>query len=195
MTPESSDLHDGKTQGVSNMDAEYNALRAEMLAWQSRRFVILTTCATIVVGILGLDSTSTATDTIEGALISSLLLFVLGSAELLIWYAGIADAKLAAYLVVFHEAKTSGWETRLNTLSERRRNRLTLNMMIVLIYAGLGLLAIVLPFAVRDATMPAGKYLAIMGLCGAWFLFGLYLLTRPIAREHYINLWRSLQDQ
>ena len=42
------------------MTAEYEALRAEMLAWQNRRFTILTASLALVTGILGLDSATGA---------------------------------------------------------------------------------------------------------------------------------------
>ncbi len=176
------------------MNAEYEALRAEMLAWQNRRFVILTASISLVTGILGLDGVTEATSKLDWALVSSLLLFLLGSAEALTWYAGQANAKAAAYIIVFHEADAAGWETRLKSLKDRGLNRFSLNRMVVLIYAGLGVLSLLIPLTVRGYQGIDGAHLWEVGLSGIWFGFGLSLLLRRLPREHYERLWREIDD-
>ena len=85
------------------MNTEYESLRQEIHAWQNRRFIILTASITLVSAVLGLDAVQKTTVSVEWPLITSLLWFFLGSTTALTWYAGRANAKIAAYLIVFHE--------------------------------------------------------------------------------------------
>ena len=81
---------------------ELEALRNEILAWQERRFTVLTGSISLVAVLLGfvLSDTKNAW-TRQQAL--TLLFVVLGSASLVTWYAGRASAVRGAYISVFHE--------------------------------------------------------------------------------------------
>lgn len=68
------------------MAAEYESLRQEILAWQNRRFMILTASITLVSAILGLDAVQEINVEVEWPVITSLLWFFLGSTTALTWY-------------------------------------------------------------------------------------------------------------
>lgn len=177
------------------MKTEFEALRAEMLAWQNRRFLILALSISLVTGILGLDGVSDLTSRLEWTLVVSLLFYLLGTAEALTWYAGLANAKAAAYLIVFHEANPAGWESRLKELTDSGLNRISLNVMVALIYAGLGVLSLVIPIGLREVEVADGLYIWALAFSGAWFLFGLYLLLRPLPKDYYEKLWGNIKAQ
>ena len=116
---------------------ELESLRNEILAWQERRFTVLTGSITLVAVLLGfvLSDTKNAW-TRQQAL--TLLFVVLGCASLMTWYAGRASAMRGAYLSVFHEstAKQANWETAGGEFSRRHRfsGKITLNMIVSFIY-------------------------------------------------------------
>ena len=174
------------------MTAEYEALRAEMLAWQNRRFTILTASIALVTGILGLDSVTGAASGIHWAVVTSLLFFLLGAAAALIWHAGQANAKAAAYIIVFHESESEGWESRLKRLKDRGFNRLNLNRMMVLIFLGLGMIAFFIPTAVRKDWSVGDHHSQLVGVSGIWFVFGMILLLSSSGRDHYVRSWKNL---
>ena len=130
------------------MAAEYESLRQEILAWQNRRFMILTASITLVSAILGLDAVQEINVEVEWPVITSLLWFFLGSTTALTWYGGRANAKIAAYLLVFHE-KEGGWESRLKDLKISKLDWFNLNRMVFLIYVGLGILSLVIPWSIQ----------------------------------------------
>lgn len=177
------------------MKEEYEALRAEMLAWQNRRFIVVTASISLVVGILGLEGVTEATSRVDWELVSSLLIFLLGSAEALTWYGGQAPAKIAAYIIVYHEAQAPGWETRLKNLKGERLDRFSLNRMLTLIYAGLGILSLLIPWAARKEPIFDFVHLWHLVPTFCWFVFGLYLLVLPLPRERFEHLWNKMKSQ
>ena len=174
------------------MSEEYNALRAEMLAWQNRRFMILTASVSLVTGILGIDGVTDAGSDLGWGLVSSLLWFFLGSAAALTWYAGRANAKIAAYFIVFHEVESEGWETRLKKLKADGLDRFNLNRMVLLIYVGLGVLSFLIPWSVRGYQCPSAWHAVVLVVSGVWLGFSLWLLLLPLPRGLYEQKWRDL---
>jgi len=171
------------------MKEEYSALRSELMAWQSRRFTILATSISLVTGILGLDGVLKGESILDWGLVTSVLWFFLGAGAAVTWYAGRANAKIAAYIIVFHEGDGAGWESRLKDLKEQRLDWFNLNRMVLLIYAGLGVLSYLVPWAVRGYGGVSGWVAIVLALCAAWFLFGLYLLFSPSSRDYYVEQW------
>ena len=176
------------------MEAEYNALRNEMLAWQNRRFSTLATAITVTIGLLGLDGVLKGTPNISWPLVTALLWFFLGAVSLLTWYASRANSKLAAYISVFHEEQANGWESRLNKLKNKGLDRLTLNIMILSIYLGLGIISLIIPLEVRNYESVNHYEIFILTLAGLWFVVSQVLLTVEPPREYYKTLWQINND-
>lgn len=177
------------------MTEEYEALRAEMLEWQNRRFTILTVTITLVVGILGLEGVLTGESTLGWWLVASLLWFFLGSSAALTWYAGRANAKAAAYIIVFYEAKSSGWETRLDVLKKSKLDWFSLNRMVVLIYFGLAVLSFLVPWTVRESQCVIDWQAYVLVVSGAWITGNLLLLLRDKPKVFYIQSFRDIFER
>src|SRR5947208_2340161 len=106
------------------MSNEYETLRAEILKWQDRRFDLLKISIGLITGLLGLKLVVEYPSKGDiWPLVSSVLLLYLSGANLLTWYAGVANSKLAAYIKVFHESDVGSapayrWESRLQRLKD-----------------------------------------------------------------------------
>lgn len=174
---------------MSICEAEYAALRAEMLSWQNRRFSILATAITLTIGVLGLDGVLKGESTVSWGLITSIMWFFLGSVASLSWYASRANAKLAAYISVFHEDQSNGWESRLLDIKNKGLDRLNLNIMMLSIYLGLGIFSFVVPLTIREFKPLDKAELYFLILSGVWYLFFIALLTVKPPRNQYIKQW------
>lgn len=182
------------------MPDEYESLRAEILQWQNRRFQLVGASITLVTGVLGLGLDANAMAS-SGSVIASLLLLVLACAVFLSWYAGMANTKIAMYLMVFHEqaggseGQGSGWESRLYRLKNRRRtDPLALNNALVLIYFALGVISFIVPYAVAKgySLMPAQSVLLVLMV----LLFLAALLVHwkySDQRNRYLGYWQEIQ--
>lgn len=106
----------------------------------------------------------------------------------LTWYAGRANAKISAYLLVFHE-ENDGWESLLSELKSSRLDWFSLNRVIFLIYLGLGILAIVIPWSIHHSQAISTWHKFLLLITGAWFLFDLILLMRGYPRQDYKDKW------
>jgi len=173
-----------------------------MLQWQSRRFAVLTASITIVVGVLGLDGVLAGDSALAWWLVTALVWFFLGASAALTWYAERANARLAAYCIVFHEAARPGWESRLLALQSQpsapRAGPLdgvpNLNRMICLIYCGLAVLSALLPWAGRpQAALPPAQAVALT-LSGMWMLGFFYALVRTPPKALFVKQFRALTD-
>lgn len=162
-----------------------------MLAWQNRRFTILATSITLVTGILGLYGIAQETSSIAWVLVSSLLWFFLGSCAALSWYAGRANAKIAAYIIVFHETESKGWETRLKDFNDKGLDWFSLNRMILSIYVGLGVLSFLVPSTIQDYQFVCDWKAWVLFGCGTWFVFSLFLLMSRPDKQSYEKQWRD----
>jgi len=177
------------------MDAEYESLRQEIQAWQNRRFTILAASITLVSAVLGLDVVQKTTVSVQWPLVTSLLWFFLGSTTTLTWYAGRANAKIAAYLIVFHEKENFGWESRLKKLKESGLDWFNLNRMIFLIFFGLGILSLVIPWSIRCSQLIAKWHILLLVSVGAWFIFSLILLIWGYPRQNYKEKWIDVNNK
>jgi len=176
------------------MNGEFDALRAEMLAWQNRRFTTLATSIALVTGILGLDGVIGSQSTIDWTFVSALLLFFLGSAANLTWYAGQGNAKMAAYLIVFHEADFRGWETRLIHFNNLGSKLFTLNRMVLVIYAILGVLSFILPGAMREFQSLSCRQGIVLVISVAWVVVSLLSLAFIPDKNEYVGKWEIVRD-
>jgi hypothetical protein len=170
---------------------EYESLRAEIKDWQDRRFTVLSGSVALVTVILGLKVVSESPLPGVWPWVSAVLLALLSSACLLTWYAGRANAKIAAYLIVFHETASPGWEARLAKLKNTRLDKLNLNRLMIVIYAGLGLLSVFLPALRHDQTRPNLLPLVVSVLM---FIGSLILLGQKSPRDRYIHYWRNVKE-
>src|SRR5713101_544364 len=160
------------------MSEEYEALRAEILKWQDRRFDLLKTSISVITGLLGLKLIF---DKLEvpgpsGTLwpfISSTLLLYLAAANLLTWYAGTSNSILGAYIKVFHEGKESTsvhWETRFEKLKAKGLYRQNVNQWIAVMNTVLAAICVVLPYAVTSFAWPGLWLLGLVASSAAVFL-------------------------
>lgn len=169
---------------------EYEMLRGEIKDWQDRRFTILTASVGLVTAILSLKVFDEPVRTELWPSISALLLLLLTCACALTWYAGRANAKIAAYLIVFHERSSQsgeGWESRLDRLNNSGFDHLNLNRLMFCIYLVLGLVAMIpvlRHFPIRD-----GWNVLIIPI--ALFVCSLLLLVLPSPKDRYIKQWES----
>jgi hypothetical protein len=134
---------------------------------------------------------------------SGLLLLFLTGAVLLSWYAGRGNAKISAYLTVFHEKKLDnnqtlreGWEDRLGRFSEKLKcfDKLTLSHWLGAIYFLLGGVSVVLPWLAGAQHFPPSKdYFVHAGIPAAVFLFVLILLVCSSPRTSYIKRWEDVE--
>jgi hypothetical protein len=175
------------------MSEEYKALRAEMLQWQNRRFTVLTASVAVTIGILGFDGVLKGEAAVGWRLVTTLLWFFLGAAAALIWYAGRANAKAGAYIVVFHEDTDRGWETRLMALKEERLDWLHLNRIIVLIYVALAALSALAPWAARAGQSSGPCPMAALIFSGVWAGAIFLLLLCETPKATYVRHFREMK--
>jgi len=178
------------------MNTEYESLREEINAWQERRFTVLAGSVALVTGILGLKIIGESKPSENWTWASALLLALLASACALTWYAGRANAKIAAYLIVFHESTRdplAAWESRLRALKESGRDWWNLNRLIILTYLGLALLAVLAPMLSHlEYRLVCMDYVALI-VAGVLFVVTVVLLGLPSPKEHYTILWTDLK--
>lgn len=184
---------------------EYSAIRAEMLKWQDRRFDLVKHSTTVVTGLLGfklvLDTTTSGIHSpTYWPLVSSLLLLYLSATNVLIWYCGVANSKLAAYILVFHEQgdtveKPGMWESRLKLLKNKHLDNVNLNTWMALIQLVLALLALALPAATASFSWPNNHWSYLAATCAALCIVTLGLvLKRSYPRDEYHARWCNIRD-
>jgi hypothetical protein len=175
-----------------------------MLKWQDRRFDLLKHSTSVVTGLLGFKLIAERSGIAESTasvwpLISAVLLLYLSAANLLTWYAGIANSKLAAYIKVFHkgsgdESDSPRWESRLAILKKKGLDPQSLNLWITVVYLVLGLVSIALPFASSGFATPYISWLIALLVCSVPFVATLV----PVAwfsypRQRYEANWLQVQ--
>lgn len=175
------------------MTSEYETLRTEIKDWQDRRFTILTASIGIVTAVLGIKIFDQPARLDLWPWISALLLLLLSSACVLTWYAARANAKIAAYIMVFHEDPSSGgWESRLHQLKTTGLDRLNLNRLIICIYFLLGVVSVLLPAFQHP---PNSTGWAIVGAATIVFLLSLLLLLFRSPKARYLDEWNEIKRQ
>ena len=180
------------------MNTEYESLKEEIKAWQHRRFTLLSGSVALVIGILGLKMVGESKPTENWTWPSALLLALLAAACALTWYAMRSNAKIAAYLVVFHESPPNphfAWESRLDALKKTGRDWWNLNLFMICIYLGLALLAVLAPWlSHQEYHLGYLDYVALT-VGGGLFLVTLLLLGLPSPKQHFIKLWTQLKEK
>ena len=93
-------------------EKEYDALRQEIMHWQSRRFSLVTGSLIIVIAILGWAVN--APDKWSWTVVSAILFAMLSIASYMTWLVGLLISRISTYLEVFHENDSAdiGWERR-----------------------------------------------------------------------------------
>ncbi|MBA7493703.1 hypothetical protein ES702_04265 [subsurface metagenome] len=178
------------------MDKEYEALRQEILQWQSRRFTVVGGSIVIVTAILGW--VTMAPEKWSWAIASVLPLTFLVSVCYLTWLFIRFNIRIGTYLQVFHE---SAWERRkrafLRDIKKFRRGIKTFRLSwgLALLYGGLGVVSIVIPHTV--CLKPSTKPEIILFTAVAFlFVFMLVVLAFfPHPTQLYISQWQKMKDQ
>lgn len=171
---------------LDTMSTEYECLRSEIHEWQDRRFTVLVASIGFVTAILGLKIVDESAEAESWPLVSSLLLAFLSAACALIWYTRRACAKIAAYLVVFHESEcqsSSGWEERLQRLKERGLDFLDLDRTRAIATLFAGVSKDVFEQTARHMPLVAGAADAVVGLRKAGFRVGIVSDSYAVAVE------------
>jgi hypothetical protein len=185
------------------MSEEYQALRAEILKWQDRRFDLVKISISVVTSLLGLKLIVDKLETPDPngdlwPLISSILLLYLAAANLIAWYASVSNSILAAYIKVFHEegeSTTLRWETRLQKLRGKGYSRHNMNHWIAVLQSVLAIICIVFPYAAASFASPSLWLLGLIVISSAAFLTSLILVVLfSYPREKYEKSWRELRD-
>ena len=124
---------------------EYAELRREILQWQQLRIVVLAAImAAVTTSLVRIDG-------VRWELISGMLLFIVLVGQLFSLYAARGNAKLSAYIQVFCEGDTPGWETRSRAFT---RDFATgyFNRVVALVYLALAAASVYVPPARCAAT-------------------------------------------
>jgi len=187
------------------MKEEYESLRAEIGNWQNFRFILVGVATAFVSTVIGFEPKQGT----EGAprLRLSLIIFALAGAAALSCYAGWGNAKIGAYLQVFHEQSTSdkkytlGWEGRNQKFQGSQWNLLSLNGWLGITYLLLGIgssialvgldLKKVWPINIDPRILdPSDAILEIAWLCLVVAAVSLFL---PPPRARYMRRWRDVE--
>jgi hypothetical protein len=128
-------------------------------------------------------------------------LLYLSVSNLLTWYAGVANSKLAAYIKVFHESSagaetTPRWESRLAALKRKGLDPQNLNRWIALVYLVLSLVSVALPLASAGFAAPDRLWLVVLLACVVPFVITLVLVAfYSYPREQFEIAWKRLQRE
>lgn len=122
-------------------------------------------------------------------------------ANLLTWYAGVANSKLAAYIKVFHESEDDvapayRWEHRLQRLKERGLDPQNLNIWITVVYFALALLSVAIPYATAGYSHSGPGIRTFLPVSALLFIASAVLVVRfSYPRERYEAHWRKIQQE
>jgi hypothetical protein len=184
------------------MSDEYDTLRAEMLKWQDRRFDLLKISIGLVTALLGLKLVVEHPSKGEiWPLVSSVLLLYLSGANLLTWYAGVANSKLAAYIKVFHESDDGTvpgyrWENRLQRLKEKGLDPQNLNIWITVVYLALAVLSVAIPYATSGSSHSGPGIHSVLPVAGLLFIASAILVVCfSYPRKRYENHWDEIKKE
>lgn len=176
----------------ADVSEEYQALRQEILEWQTRRFTIVSGAIVVVTAVLGWITQNP--DEWPWAIASTVLLAPLACACYLTWLFGSFNARLGTYLEVFHESKEGrrGWEER-NREFRAGLEILNLNAALALVYLVLGGVSFSVPLAVANGSTSGFQY-AVFALAAAVFVSTILLATlRSYPRGDYVSKWKAIK--
>lgn len=175
------------------MTEEYQALRQEILEWQTRRFTIVSGAILVVTAVLGWITQSP--NEWPWPVASALLLAPLACASYLTWLFGTFNARLGTYLEVFHESKEGrkGWEER-NKAFRAGSEMLNLNAALALVYLVLGGVSLFVPIAVAEGDTTGFQYVVLALAAAAFVSAILYVALRSYPRDAYVVKWKSIRE-
>ena len=195
------------------MKTEYEILREEIIKWQDRRFELLKISITVVTGLLGFKLvtehfSSAASNNVVWPYISAVLLLFLAATNLLTWYCGLANVKIASYLRVFHEANefTTGqmqWESRLKRFDMSYLSYLdkkNLNFWLAIVYFVLGIISVIIPWAAAEFVLPEdGLSIILLAFSVCCFAMVLTILSQHVdwrkQREIFEKKWSWVAEE
>ncbi len=173
-----------------------------MLKWQDRRFDLLRISIGLITGLLGLKLVVEYPSKGDiWPLVSSVLLLYLSGANLLTWYAGVANSKLAAYIKVFHESDVGStpayrWESRLQRLKDKGLDPQNLNIWISVVYVALAVLSVAIPFATANYSTAAPGICTFFPVSALLFVASAILVILfSYPRARYEAHWREIQEE
>ena len=156
-------------------DAEYEALRSEIIEWQGRRMATASGTVVVVTAVLGwIVQAPTRWAWTEG---SAILLVAIGSAAWLTYIFGMNALRMGTYLEVFHEVAEPAWESRNADRSVPRQRWANLNSGLAVVYAALAALSVFAPWVAANGSPSPGSY-ALFGTAAAGALAAIVLLWR-----------------
>jgi hypothetical protein len=172
---------------------EYEALRNELLQWQSRRFTLVSTSAIVITALLGLEK---STNSQEWTVVSSALILFLACVCYLTSYCGASSRTLGTYLEHYHGR--SKWEKRLQSFkSESLRKVVNLNTGLALIYLVMGLLAYAVPSNLfknnvsDDYCILLLSAMILFGIVWTWLFLSSTILSSWL-RKRDMKKWKNI---
>lgn len=176
----------------ADVSEEYQALRQEILEWQTRRFTIVSGAIVVVTAVLGWITQNP--DEWPWAIASTVLLAPLACACYLTWLFGSFNTRLGTYVEVFHESTEgrSGWEKR-NREFRTGREILNLNTALALVYLVLGGVSVCVPIAVAKGDT-SGFQFAVFALSATVFVSTILLVAlHSYPRDDYVTKWKGIK--
>ena len=183
--------HVGRAWGTIAGMTEYEMLRQEILAWQERRFTVLTGAITLVVAILSFALTDD-TRRWSSELLVIVVFMVLAVATSFTWYAARSNALLGQYLAAFREGPDESflWETALRKLPTSALGSLNVNVFFALIYTAVAAASLAVAYLQCDPhPNPVARWVA--GVTVATFAFANFLTAR-CSKPPDTDIWKSI---
>lgn len=190
-----------------HMQYEYDNRFKELLEWQNRRIVLLTTSFSVVIGVLTIGQA--IGDRIPWWAISLVLLLFLTASCRLTAYAGYVNQKMGAFFEIFHDPNSAlKWELRsraFSRLQTKGPSSPNLNRILWLFYFIQGLISVILPPMMFRGSLPHPlgqptehfhlQYLLVV-LAGGLFWHGLWKLRGSQAaeqRQRLLHQWEEVR--
>ncbi|ADP78929.1 hypothetical protein [Pseudofrankia inefficax] len=176
---------------------QYEALRAEIIAWQSNRTTVAMQIATAEATILGLV-TSLAKNFLWTALTSTILV-LLAASIIYTYYGAEKSSRIGAYIKVFLEDDRGDWESIRGEFPQGRFSNL--NAMLANIYLALGVAALVVPLASANERGQPWYGWSMVGASGAMYVAALVLLyvasygRRDGFEQHFVRIKAEIAAQ
>ena len=171
---------------------DLQALKAEILSWQTLRFNLIGVAATADAAFLGWMATAGNKVSLSEALIPVLLLMCFSVVATI--HAARMVIRIATYLVVFYD---SPWEGRLNRYRANVKPW-DVNRLIAALYASLAIASLLVARTTSHATLSVAPsdsngFAWLLGICLLLALLVLALVGR--ARDGYIRAWNQVKTQ
>jgi hypothetical protein len=175
-------------------EKEYESLRQEILQWQSRRLTIAS--LGVAAFLPYLPWLARQADQSDRNLGAGLGLALLGVLSLLMWICGRSASAIGAYIEVFLEAKTPGWESRIRRFDEQFRLRIPrFNWVFGIAFLFLSVITLVVA-RVHRAGGARWSAITVLVLTSLFFAVSWALMTfKSLPRRSEAERWREIQRQ